>query len=755
MAYTPFNTGNPIGTWGSVDPRDLVDNAAILDRWVNDQTITQWRDRFGVQRLTWNGMEVAFQQAQDDRQSAFDDEQAEHQADFDAAQAQRESDFNAFLLASGYQFIGDYDTDGPLTITQVNQIFSKDGEFWRAGAALTLPYTTVNDWEVDEANFVSVGDAALRQELAEDDGANKVGWSRHSLSSAIANVHQALDAQAVSVWEFAGLVMSKPTADPATWDWAPAFQAAVDYADTHGIDVVEAYGSFGLGASVTIPAGVLLRGRGRRSIIIPLSTGSFTGGYCFLLNNNGSIPTVAFPNNLSGGISGFWFQNNSQTASRRAVLYSGSMIIENLRGSYMTSMVKSLGSGAYSDNSRIRGIHSEPVISSEYQVDLQGLGDSANIGDLHFPRNGSSTGLGADGNTNGLSVQNSLGFNVNCVIGGNIRVRQAVGGFYGLHLELSRIALQSSSITIADSYLCPKTDWTPIVCTNDTGIRGSLRLCNVEFARMYGLSVRTGYDIELDTHWSLYTENVHRRHLAVDNISNGTHTGITVCKKDGSALLAFNKFSFVYSGKGAISQNYMVTQEAYSETRALTPTGLLNTLEVTVSGVTTSLSGTYYYNSQVLLDSTRLVGRATSGGEKSGSTTNNIIGLSTSLDNAQNVILRMYRGTSSGNYDSVVDIPMMGSGVLYDDGISVNGYAWNSRTAGGMDTLNSIGEYSLRGNSDGSVLIKGQAAPTTGTWLQGDQIDRTSNLAAGGKRSRICVAGGSPGTWKDWGAIDA
>lgn len=234
MAYTPFNTGNPIGTWGSVDPRDLVDNAAILDRWVNDQTITQWRDRFGVQRLTWNGMEVAFQQAQDDRQDAFDAEQAEHQADFDTAQAQRESDFNAFLLASGYQFIGDYDDDGPLTITQVNQIFSKDGEFWRAGAALTLPYTTVNDWVVDEPKFVSVGDAALRQELAEDDGADKVGWSRQALSSAVVNVHQALDAQSVSVWEFAGLITDKPTEDPATWDWTPAVQAAVNDCAANG-----------------------------------------------------------------------------------------------------------------------------------------------------------------------------------------------------------------------------------------------------------------------------------------------------------------------------------------------------------------------------------------------------------------------------------------------------------------------------------------------------------------------------------------
>lgn len=167
MAYTPFNTDNPIGAWGSVDPRDLVDNAAILDRWVNDRTITQWRDRFGVQRLTWNGMEVAFDQAQSDRQDAFDTDQA-----------QRESDFNEFLLSSGYQFIGDYDVDGPLTIAQVNQVFRKDGEYWRAGAALALPYTTVNDWVVDEPKFVSVGDAVLRQELATDSGRLLIGRIR-------------------------------------------------------------------------------------------------------------------------------------------------------------------------------------------------------------------------------------------------------------------------------------------------------------------------------------------------------------------------------------------------------------------------------------------------------------------------------------------------------------------------------------------------------------------------------------------------
>lgn len=52
-------------------------------------------------------------------------------------------------------------------------------------------------------------------------------WSRQALSSAIANVHQALDAQPVTLWEFAGLITSKPNpGDPATWDWTPALLAA-------------------------------------------------------------------------------------------------------------------------------------------------------------------------------------------------------------------------------------------------------------------------------------------------------------------------------------------------------------------------------------------------------------------------------------------------------------------------------------------------------------------------------------------------
>lgn len=48
-----FNTGNPLG---SNDPRDLSDNSDIIDNYVNSQQSTE-RDRFGVARRTWAGIE--------------------------------------------------------------------------------------------------------------------------------------------------------------------------------------------------------------------------------------------------------------------------------------------------------------------------------------------------------------------------------------------------------------------------------------------------------------------------------------------------------------------------------------------------------------------------------------------------------------------------------------------------------------------------------------------------------------------------
>lgn len=214
MAY---NTGNPIG---SKSPKDLSDNAQNLDLLMLGGN-PSYPDRKGVSRKSWKGME--------DEHNA---DQLRRESEFDSVQSENASRFRTFLLSSGYQYIGDYDSDGPLTVTELNQVLKKDGELWRARADLLLPYLTVDNWSLDVTRFVPVGDAALRQELGSPVGASMIFGDRLPLAQAIdSGIQMFLSAGARSIWELAHLVTNRPfLADPNTWDWLPALQAAIDSA---------------------------------------------------------------------------------------------------------------------------------------------------------------------------------------------------------------------------------------------------------------------------------------------------------------------------------------------------------------------------------------------------------------------------------------------------------------------------------------------------------------------------------------------
>ncbi|EOY8684592.1 TPA: hypothetical protein MDA92_004496 [Escherichia coli] len=151
---TKYATNNPIG---SMDPKDLFDNAQNLDYAVNDITQAIWKDRFGRNRPTMFGMEQSFSAQLLSQQQRFD----------------------IFIQSSGYDVVGEY-TSGPLTISEYNQLIRYNNELWKLTAATDLPFTTTgNDpasWVNDSAHFVSVGDAALRQELASPGGGNIPGW---------------------------------------------------------------------------------------------------------------------------------------------------------------------------------------------------------------------------------------------------------------------------------------------------------------------------------------------------------------------------------------------------------------------------------------------------------------------------------------------------------------------------------------------------------------------------------------------------
>lgn len=144
-----YLTGNPVG---STNPRDLYDNASNIDDAVNGTAI-EFTDRLLKRRVSWAGMEAAF----DDQQNLRSDQ-------FSAAQADRVTQFNTFLSNSGYQFMGAYAAG--IVLTGPNQVFTRAGEYYRPGPTVTFPYTLTGDWATEGSKFLSAGDAVLRQELA-------------------------------------------------------------------------------------------------------------------------------------------------------------------------------------------------------------------------------------------------------------------------------------------------------------------------------------------------------------------------------------------------------------------------------------------------------------------------------------------------------------------------------------------------------------------------------------------------------------
>jgi len=75
-----------------------------------------------------------------------------------------EDRFAEFIVASGYEFIGNYGIG--IEVTEYNQLLRDvDGEFWRLSGQRSIPYITTGAGLPEDDAFIPVGDASLRQDL--------------------------------------------------------------------------------------------------------------------------------------------------------------------------------------------------------------------------------------------------------------------------------------------------------------------------------------------------------------------------------------------------------------------------------------------------------------------------------------------------------------------------------------------------------------------------------------------------------------
>lgn len=184
-------------------------------------------------------------------------------------------DTNGTALDAGYIWIGEVNKYSPsfpvvayydeaMTIPAAMPLRTSNGYIVRNGAP-TFLYIDGNYsilvqnksrrqvYFVPDFLMISSGKAVSLDDLNNytdpGKGAWLVGWTRASLAESITTVHQMLDSQPVSVWEFASLITSKPIpGDPSTWDWKPAFVGAL----ATGHDVIVPAGSYTVNSEVPI-----------------------------------------------------------------------------------------------------------------------------------------------------------------------------------------------------------------------------------------------------------------------------------------------------------------------------------------------------------------------------------------------------------------------------------------------------------------------------------------------------------------------
>ncbi|WVM88008.1 hypothetical protein UMZ34_16840 [Halopseudomonas pachastrellae] len=88
------------------------------------------------------------------------------------------------MAAAGYVIVGGYASG--IVLDSYNQVVRDGGEFWRVSAQVSLPYTTTGAGIPEGDALVSVGDAVLRQDLANSTdpakGAKILGWNEASVS---------------------------------------------------------------------------------------------------------------------------------------------------------------------------------------------------------------------------------------------------------------------------------------------------------------------------------------------------------------------------------------------------------------------------------------------------------------------------------------------------------------------------------------------------------------------------------------------
>jgi hypothetical protein len=512
------------------------------------------------------------------------------------------------------------------------------------------------------------------------------------------------------------------------------------------------HGGYKITKAIKIPYLRQLAGRGislsstypGTRIYPALNSGTWIGGHCIAYNTaDGSTWDVAYPTpggliqdlTIRGG------HNNGYTDAK-AIVFAGAFAIERVTAYQMKGGLKR--TPQYADQVVLRHFNSSYSQGggSDYEIDINMVGDALLIEGCTVS-GGSSAGVRLGYNGGGMLISNIFNCNQTYEYNRSLTVQ-------GTHAEGGTVSVKNSNMAFRDCQFKRSTTGPAVTVTADgNGIRGHVLFDNCDFMQWPSDNF-TADRADIDYNGAAVTiRNCRRKNEKDGAVDMKCHSGIQV-NYNGAPLAAFNNYSHEYSNYAELGDN-AVFHHPWSRVLARAggayyPFAWLGTSS---HAAWRGATGTYYYRGQILLCPSRMIGRDGSN-ENSVSVTNGgagvlmILGGTDALQVEGNT-LRIYRGTSANSYDSYVDVPLsIWTRQLLDDGNSVNGYVWKSRTAGPADPATPMIQATFEGSLVRAVHTD---APGAGTWSRGDFVQE-KDLAGNATPGWYCVTAGAPGTWK-------
>lgn len=532
----------------------------------------------------------------------------------------------------------------------------------------------------------------------------------------------------IEYWQSAGT--------PGT-DASPAIQKAA----SHGKKVILSAPDYRASTTFIIPLGVTLEGIADRTTIRVDAGATLTQNYVCLVNStNGLNWTTGYVGPVQGMYN---IHIRGGAATQKGWFVAASIDMRNLAWTGLATGIQTTTD--YLDHFSIdRAIASNPQ-GTTYQIRLGRLGDGVNISNVILA-----------GNAKAIYMESCLSADLTNIVGGTeYYFKYCMSVKIGtLHTEGGWLVSENSNISLRDSCIWKKNTATQFLIEIKGGGRNHTTLDNVMI--VYAFDARPtnylDYDIKLGNNGHLSLRNVYRRvsSHSTDYSLNYIH-GIRIADTNGVGVDEFNKYSYILSQKSDFTLNSSELRlvDGFSVNVGTGSPYFLGT--TTTSGFTKwqIASDTYYYRAQLLWDIDHAIGVGDAGGEDNVALTNGgngaLLIATFATPRSEPGFVRFYRGTATGSYDKYVDVPTIAGYQFFDDGERVNGFEWQGRTAGAVDSMNTnISRFKKLG---GLTEAFAAAAPTQGSWTREDTIwyPPTAGAAPGSR----CTESGTFGAATD------